>query len=117
MVHHGTILFDANLSKLSEVLIPNKLKIESKGIKSIRQRVTNILSELDFKMYHDEFIEKLISFFEKYQSKRQELPSKYDKELKELGEFKNQKNEFMEKSFFFLQNSSKNRWWDFENSC
>ncbi|WP_215737314.1 lipoate--protein ligase [Mesomycoplasma hyorhinis] len=92
MVHHGTILFDANLSKLSEVLIPNKLKIESKGIKSIRQRVTNILSELDFKMYHDEFIEKLISFFEKkYQSKRQELPSKYDKELKELGEFKKSK--------------------------
>lgn len=70
MVHHGTILFDANLAKLSEVLIPSKLKIESKGIKSIRQRVTNILDELNFELSHDEFIKRLIDFFEnKYENK------------------------------------------------
>ena len=42
IMHHGTLLFDTDMTALSFALKPNKLKIESKGIKSVRARVTNI---------------------------------------------------------------------------
>ncbi len=42
IMHHGTILFNANPNALSGALNPNKLKMQSKGIKSVRSRVTNI---------------------------------------------------------------------------
>ena len=42
VMHHGTILYDSDLSMLSRALKPGKDKIESKGIKSVQSRVTNI---------------------------------------------------------------------------
>ncbi|MBS4749649.1 lipoate--protein ligase [Carnobacteriaceae bacterium zg-ZUI78] len=42
MTAHGTILFDADLDAVTKALKPRKEKIESKGIKSVRSRVTNI---------------------------------------------------------------------------
>ena len=42
MTAHGTILFDSDLDETNNVLKPRKAKIESKGIKSVRSRVTNI---------------------------------------------------------------------------
>ncbi|MGY6172146.1 lipoate--protein ligase [Candidatus Mycoplasma pogonae] len=75
IVHHGTILFNSNLKKLTEILIPNPLKMASKGIKSMRQRVTNIYDELVEKMTVDEFEDRLAKFFvEKYHCKLIELP-------------------------------------------
>ena len=41
-LHHGTLLFDTNLDDLEQALRVGNDKIESKGIKSIRSRVTNI---------------------------------------------------------------------------
>ena len=42
VMHHGTILYDSDLLMLSKVLKPGKDKIESRGIKSVQSRVTNI---------------------------------------------------------------------------
>ncbi|MGX7107098.1 lipoate--protein ligase [Hutsoniella sourekii] len=42
MTAHGTILFDADLEEVNNALKPRKEKIASKGIKSVRSRVTNI---------------------------------------------------------------------------
>jgi len=42
VMHHGTILYDSDLSILSRALNPGTDKIESRGIKSVRSRVTNI---------------------------------------------------------------------------
>jgi lipoate-protein ligase A len=42
VMHHGTILYDSDLSVLSQALNVPDDKIESKGIKSVRSRVTNI---------------------------------------------------------------------------
>ena len=42
VMHHGTILYDSDLQLLSHALKPGDDKIESKGIKSLRSRVTNI---------------------------------------------------------------------------
>lgn len=42
VMHHGTILYDSDLSILSRALNVTDDKIESKGIKSVRSRVANI---------------------------------------------------------------------------
>ncbi|MBG9984585.1 lipoate--protein ligase [Aerococcaceae bacterium DSM 111022] len=47
MTAHGTILFDADLDEVNNALKPRKEKIESKGIKSVRSRVTNIKPYVD----------------------------------------------------------------------
>jgi lipoate---protein ligase len=42
ILHHGTLLFNSDLDKISMALNVKGDKIESKGIKSVRNRVTNI---------------------------------------------------------------------------
>lgn len=42
LLHHGTLLFNSNLPMLASALNVSAKKIESKGIKSVRSRVTNI---------------------------------------------------------------------------
>ncbi len=42
ILHHGTILFNSNLSLIQELLNIDKEKIASKGVKSVMSRVTNI---------------------------------------------------------------------------
>ena len=47
MTAHGTIKFKSDLEEVTRALKPNKAKIESKGIKSVRSRVTNIEPYVD----------------------------------------------------------------------
>ncbi len=54
-MHHGTLLFNSHLSVLGSALNPKPDKIESKGIKSVRSRVTNIASYLTAEMTMDDF--------------------------------------------------------------
>lgn len=42
ILHHGTLLIDSDLAKIGIVLNVSEDKIKSKGIKSVRSRVTNI---------------------------------------------------------------------------
>ena len=42
VMHHGTILFDSNMSVLAGALQVDPSKIQAKGIKSVRSRVTNV---------------------------------------------------------------------------
>ena len=42
LLHHGTLLFNTDLNILSDVLNVNPLKIQTKGIASVKSRVTNI---------------------------------------------------------------------------
>lgn len=42
LLHHGTLLFDSDLSTVSGALNPDPTKLQSKGIKSVRSRVGNI---------------------------------------------------------------------------
>lgn len=46
IMHHGTLMFDSDLSVVSDCLQVSKDKIESKGVKSVRSRVTNIREHL-----------------------------------------------------------------------
>jgi lipoate-protein ligase A len=46
LLHHGTLLFDSNLDVLQTVLKVDASKIASKGVASVRSRVTNIKEHL-----------------------------------------------------------------------
>jgi len=65
IMHHGCILFNTDFSHLVSALKPKSEKIESKGIKSIRSRVTNVSSHLSTPMTSDEFLQGLGHHFEK----------------------------------------------------
>ncbi len=62
--HHGTLLLNADLTKLADYLNPNKKKLQAKGVMSVRSRVAN-LSDLNSAMTHDAVCEKIIDRFRK----------------------------------------------------
>lgn len=37
---HGTLLYDTNMEHMTKAITPNNIKLESKGVKSIRQHIT-----------------------------------------------------------------------------
>jgi len=55
ILHHGTILFNSNLATIQSALKVKKDKIESKGIKSVKSRVTNIADYLNEGYTLDDF--------------------------------------------------------------
>lgn len=61
MMHHGCLLFDVDMTVLGNALQISKDKIESKGVKSVRARVTNILDELPEKMTVEAFSNQLLN--------------------------------------------------------
>lgn len=61
-LHHGTLLFDADLTVLSRYLRPDEEKLKSKGIKSVRSRVTNLKPHLQISATTGEFIDLLTRF-------------------------------------------------------
>ena len=73
LLHHGTLLFDSDLSVLGQALNPKKEKIESKSIKSVRSRVTNIAEHLKTEHTIKEFEALLL----KYMLEDEELSEYY----------------------------------------
>ncbi|WP_064614478.1 lipoate--protein ligase [Streptobacillus moniliformis] len=65
IMHHGCLLFDVDLSVLYKALKVSKDKIESKGVKSVRARVTNIVDELPNKITVEEFKDLLLDYMKK----------------------------------------------------
>lgn len=61
MMHHGCLLFDVDMSVLGQALKVSKDKIESKGIKSVRARVTNIVDHLSDKITVQEFGDAILA--------------------------------------------------------
>lgn len=59
VLHHGCLLFDVDLSVLGQALNVKEDKIKSKGVKSVRSRVTNINTLLPNKMTVDAFQQAL----------------------------------------------------------
>lgn len=66
--HHGTLLINADMKKLSDYLLPHPKKMQSKGIQSVRARVIN-LTEINDQITHDSLTKIIIEeFFKEYQA-------------------------------------------------
>ncbi len=61
VLHHGTLLFDADLTIVQEALRVQPEKYASKGVKSVASRVTNIAAYLPQRLTIDEFAAMIIS--------------------------------------------------------
>ena len=59
---HGTLLYDTDFAEMEHAITPSKEKLDSKGIKSVRQRVEN-LKNCGLLFDFDELKSKLIDYF------------------------------------------------------
>lgn len=90
VLNHGTLLFDSDLQVLSQALNVREDKIQSKGIKSVKSRVTNIKSyvkeDIDVIQFRDLLLEYIFQMndqeVEEYVLSPQEL-AEIDKLFKE----------------------------------
>lgn len=75
VMHHGTLLYSADLSKIAGALNVNQVKISSKGIKSVRSRVTNIIDHCSQKLDVLEFKDRIAQSFglEEYKLTREDI--------------------------------------------
>lgn len=65
ILHHGTLLFKTDLTALESALKPNQLKMQSKGIKSVKSRVANLYDILGKNVSCSEFFNGLKTYFAK----------------------------------------------------
>lgn len=84
MFHHGTILFNVDLNMVQKVLTVKPDKIESKGIKSVRSRVTNIYPYLKEKITIEEFKSRLLKYLLGDEGKILELSPEDLKQVQKL---------------------------------
>lgn len=73
---HGTLLFDANMEMLGKLLTPGRIKVESKGIKSVRARVAN-LKEFLPQMSVESFMDSLTTLLEMRGAKSESVPEEW----------------------------------------
>ncbi|MFO7818347.1 MAG: lipoate--protein ligase [Thermodesulfobacteriota bacterium] len=60
-MHHGTLLYNSNVKDLANALRPDELKFQDKAVKSVRKRITNIISHLPEPVGNDEFCARLFT--------------------------------------------------------
>ena len=80
VMHHGTILFDSDMTVLSQALRPDPAKAQAKGVKSVRSRVTNVRQCLSRDMTIEQFRNALSGSlmaggFEKYELTQADIAS------------------------------------------
>ncbi|MFB0920963.1 MAG: lipoate--protein ligase [Oscillospiraceae bacterium] len=56
IMHHGTIMYSSDLDTVEKALCVSPDKIVSKGVSSVRSRVTNIVDHMENKLRVEEFI-------------------------------------------------------------
>lgn len=66
ILHHGTLLYDADVTAMAQVLQPRPEKIAGKGVKSVRSRVMNLAGCLSEKLPPEEFIRQLYQYYVNY---------------------------------------------------
>lgn len=60
-LHHGSLLFDTNIEQMVKSTTVDPYKVISKGIKSVRERVTNISEHLESPMDSQEFKTRMVT--------------------------------------------------------
>lgn len=79
--HHGTLLVNANMQKLGDYLNPHPLKLQAKGIKSVRSRVANLVDFNDT-VTHESLSDAIIEAFCEYYGQTVEVEELDEESLK-----------------------------------
>lgn len=81
--HHGTLLVDVDMGKLSRYLNPSKAKLKSKGVDSVRSRVVN-LKEINPNLTIDQLCEALTRSFAGVYGAQSEILTDADLDLVQI---------------------------------
>lgn len=65
VLHHGTVLFDADLSVLERALRPSRASYKDKAVASVRRPVANVRPFLKRDMNADDFLERLFDHMQR----------------------------------------------------
>lgn len=113
IMHHGTLLYNVDFLKMKNSLKPNKIKLETKSIKSNVASVDNIINHLEEKIDNDLFLKKLSAFFINNDDYEILEINDYDKKkIEELAENKYRKNQWIYKNNqqYTLSNEKRFNW-------
>jgi lipoate-protein ligase A len=83
--HHGTLLINANLTRLANFLTPNPKKLQAKGKESVRARVAN-LCELNSSLNHERLSQNILESFEDFYGTKAEIEYLNIESLKNIPE-------------------------------
>jgi len=79
VLHHGTILFDANLQNLNEAIKSKEHNFSGKAVKSVRSKVANVADFLTEPLHRNDFFKRLKDFLIHFGSATEiYTPSAYD---------------------------------------
>lgn len=87
--HHGTLLLNADLTRLANYLTPNPKKLKAKGKESVRARVVN-LSEVSSLVNHEKIVQAFIQSFEEFYKSKAEIEMLTMTSLQQIPELKGQ---------------------------
>jgi lipoate---protein ligase len=87
--HHGTLLLNADLTRLGQYLTPNPKKLQAKGKESVRARVAN-LSEVAADLRHEHIVESTVACFEEFYGSKAIVEKLNLESLKAIPELKAQ---------------------------
>lgn len=78
VIHHGTLLFKANLENISNALNPREIKLKKHGVKSVRSRIGFIgdytsMNVQEFMDYIKNFMKKKYNIVETYNLTEEEM--------------------------------------------
>lgn len=88
ILHHGSILFDTDIEEMVRSITVADDKIISKGIQSVRQRVTNVVDHMEEKITPEAFKELMLRSMNKNVSSTYELTDEDREEIEKIAENK-----------------------------
>lgn len=85
VVHHGSLLFDTDLEQMAAATTVDRYKIQSKSIKSVRERVTNIAWHLPAPMDAEDFKSRVTQRILGPEGKTYQITPEDDRRIREIG--------------------------------
>jgi len=98
VIHHGAILFSADMTRLAKALKPKPIKFEGKGVKSVTSRVTNIAEHLRTPLTVDQFKDMILENVKKNDSGSQVVKFT-EEEISQIKKLENEKYSTWEWNF------------------
>ena len=110
VMHHGTLLFSADIANLSGALKPKKTKFEGKAVKSVTSRVTNVSEYLKKNISVLDFKKEIFNYITKNENSAV-ITNFTVKEIEEIEKIKNEKYKTWDWNF------GKSPKYNFYNEC